>query len=77
MSQIEEQGITATGRDIGIEPLMKKDEKNEYMIHYHCPVCDNLIVSSDGYRGSGGKTNYCCDCGQRFEWSNIPGSWHL
>ena len=61
-------------KNVGREPLMKEDEKNKYMIHYHCPVCDNLIKSSDGYRGSGIKTNYCCDCGQKLDWSKIPNS---
>jgi predicted RNA-binding Zn-ribbon protein involved in translation (DUF1610 family) len=77
MSQIEEQGITAAGRDVGREPLMKKDEKNEYMIHYSCPACGKHLLASDGYRATGRKSNYCPDCGQRFEWSNIPGAWRL
>ncbi len=77
MNQIDEQGITPVGRDTGREPLMKEDEKIKYMIHYHCPACDNLIVSSDGYRGNGRKTNYCCDCGQKLDWDNIPGAWRL
>ncbi|MDR7814646.1 hypothetical protein [Lacrimispora sp.] len=61
-------------KSVGREPLMKEDEKIKYMIHYHCPACDNLIVSSDGYRGNGRKTNYCCDCGQKLDWSKIPNS---
>lgn len=77
MSQIEEQGITASGRDTGKEPLMKKDEKNEYMIHYSCPSCGKHLLCSDGYKGSGRKSNYCPDCGQKFDWSKIPGAWHL
>ncbi|WP_313182047.1 hypothetical protein [Lacrimispora sp.] len=59
-------------KSVSKEPLMKREEKNEYMIHYSCPTCSNHLLCSDGYKGSGIKTNYCPDCGQKLDWSKIP-----
>lgn len=66
--------IEIVWKSVGKEPLMKKDDKNEYMIHYSCPTCSNHLLCSDGYKGSGTKTNYCPDCGQKLDWSKIPNS---
>ncbi len=64
--------IEIVWKNAGKEPMMEKDEKNEYMIHYSCPTCGNHLLCSDGYKGSGTKTNYCPDCGQKFDWRKIP-----
>lgn len=72
MSLNSEQILNAAEKDIGREPLMKKDEKNESMMHYSCPACGNHLLCSDGYKGSGVKTNHCPDCGEKLDWSKVP-----
>lgn len=57
------------GNGVGKVLVIKKDGS---MRHFLCPTCGNHIISSDGYRGSGEKTNYCPDCGQKFDWDKTP-----
>lgn len=37
---------------------------------YHCPVCDNEVgATSLTFEENFWQTNYCCDCGQKLNWS--------
>ena len=52
-----------------IKPVIK-DEKNGAK-HYICPKCAYRIVSTKNLRQEGEKSNYCPNCGQKFDWSGI------
>ncbi len=49
-------------------PLITKNGKRT---DYSCPKCGNHILSTKDMRKSGSKYNYCPDCGQGLDWSNI------
>ena len=48
-----------------------KVTKDEFMITYKCWRCQKGIAFRVGSQFIGEQKNYCCDCGQKLDWSVI------
>lgn len=46
-----------------------KAKQDEFMVTYKCPRCYKGIAFRVGNDIIGNKNNYCCDCGQKLDWS--------
>ena len=66
---VEATVIKALEKQIPKKPHISKEE---YAIHYKCPVCGCRFISKiDGEYVAGNKYIYCYICGQAIDWNVI------